>query len=58
MSSHLPGNSFTIDHTSVAAKIFQGGGAMYGIVIPSREQAGMYIFIKVIRHFYCMFKSF
>jgi len=43
MFSHLPSNSLTIDHTIVAAKIFQGGGAMtgvmYGIVIPSREQA-------------------
>jgi hypothetical protein len=45
MFSHLANNSFTIDHTSinVAAKIFQGRGAMtglmYGVVIPSREQA-------------------
>jgi hypothetical protein len=44
MFSHLPSNSLTIDHTSVATKIFQGGGVMigvmYGIIIPSREQTG------------------
>ena len=43
--SNLPGNSLAIDHTSVAAKIFQEGGAMIGLiyrnVIPSREQEGM-----------------
>jgi len=43
MFSHLPSNSLTIDHTFVAAKIFQWGGAItgvkYRIVIPSREQA-------------------
>ena len=45
MFSHLPSNSLAIDHTCVAAKIFQGGGAMIGvmyrIVIHSREQEGM-----------------
>jgi hypothetical protein len=41
MFSHLPSNSLAIDHTSVAAKIFQGEGAIYRIVLPSREQEGI-----------------
>jgi len=45
MFPYLPSNSLAIDHTSVAAKIFQGGEAMigviYGIIIPSREQTAM-----------------